>query len=101
MPDRIRQLLVETFNADLAALLSTARVALPSIEGHDGVLELQNEEGEFLDFIPDSASPEMVAITYRLYRRGFSGGLRAGEEAAWVKLRRLIGAAAAHGGPHG
>lgn len=95
MPNRIKQLLVDTFNADLAALHSSARVALPPSETHGDVLELQDDEGNFLDFIPDAASPEMAAIAYRLYGRGLNRGVRAGEDTAWAKLRHLIGAAAA------
>lgn len=106
MPNRIKQLFVDSFNTDLAALHSAARVALPPNEAHGDVLELQDEEGRFLEFIPDSASPEMVAIAYRLYGRGLNRGIRAGEYTAWAKLRRLIGAATADlppfdGGDHG
>jgi hypothetical protein len=93
MPDRIKQLRVDRFNADLAELDSAAHVDLPSVEGRGDLLELQDDEGNFLDFIPDSASPEMVAIAYRLYGRGLNHGVRAGEAAAWAKLRHLIGAA--------
>ncbi len=90
-PDPIRALFVESFNLDLAALNSPARVCLPSGD-NSGVLELQDDEGTFLDFIPESAAPEMVAIAYRLYGRGLNHGVRVGEEAAWAKLRHLIGA---------
>ena len=37
----------------------------------------------------------MAAIAFRLYARGLNRGVRAGEDAAWAKLRYLIGAAAA------
>ncbi|WP_263626345.1 hypothetical protein [Novosphingobium percolationis] len=36
-----------------------------------------------------------MAIAYRLYGQGLNHGVRAGEAAAWAKLRYLIGAAAA------
>jgi hypothetical protein len=93
MPDRIKQLRVDRFNADLAELDSTARVATSSTEVRGEMLELQDDEGNFLDFIPDSASPEIVATAYRLYGRGLNHGVRDGEAAAWAKLRHLIGAA--------
>jgi len=59
------------------------------------MLELQDDEGTFLDFIPASSNPQMAAIAYRLYGRGLNLGVRAGEDAAWAKLRHLIGAASA------
>ncbi len=90
----LSQLFVDSFNADLANLGSWARVALPPPQ-HSDVVELQDDEGNFLDFIPVSASPEMAAIAYRMYGRGLNLGVRAGEAAAWAKLRHLIGAAAA------
>lgn len=88
----LSELFVESFNADLENLGSAARVAPPR-PPHSDVLELQDDEGTFLDFIPASASPEMAAIAYRLYGRGLNLGVRAGEAAAWAKLRHLIGAA--------
>lgn len=93
-PDPIDTLFLESFNLDLSALSSAARVARPST-GQDNVLELQDDEGNFLCFIPADSSPEMAAIAYRLYGQGLNRGTRAGEEAAWAKLRHLIGAAAA------
>lgn len=91
----ITAMFIESYNADLAALGSAARVALPSNALHDDMLELQDDEGTFLDLIPASAEPQMAAIAYRLYGRGLNLGVRAGEDAAWAKLRHLIGAAAA------
>lgn len=38
----------------------------------------------------------MAAIAFGLYARGFSLGVRGGEEAAFAKLRHLIGAADAY-----
>lgn len=92
-PDPIGALFVESFNLDLAALHSAARVALPSSGNHPDMLELQDDEGIFLSFVPADASPEMVAIAYRLFGQGLNHGVRAGEAAAWAKLRHLIGAA--------
>lgn len=92
--DPIGAMFVEHFNLDLAALSSAARVALPAT-GQDNVLELQDDEGNFLSFIPADSSPEMAAVAYRLYAQGLGRGIRAGEDAAWAKLRHLIGAAAA------
>lgn len=92
-PDPISELFVESFNLDLAELHSAARVALPSNGNHGDVLELQDDEGNFLCFVPTEASPEMVAIAYRLHGQGLNRGVRVGEAAAWAKLRHLIGAA--------
>ncbi len=77
----------------LMILGCVARVGLPRESCHSGFLELLDEEGDFLEFIPIGASPEMVAIAYRLYGYGLNRGTRAGEAAAWAKLRTLIGAA--------
>lgn len=93
-PDPISELFVESFNLDLSELLSSARVALPSNGNHPDTLELRDDEGNVLCFVPADASPEMVAIAYRLYGQGLNLGVRAGEAAAWAKLRHLIGAAA-------
>lgn len=90
-------LFVASFNADLEQLSCEAQVTLPQNEAHEGMLELLNDEGDFIEFIPVDASPNMVAIAYRLYGRGLNQGLHAGEEAAWAKLRRLIRAAAEEG----
>ncbi|WP_240962522.1 hypothetical protein [Sphingobium sp. TB-6] len=87
--------LVERFNARLLQLNSSARVALTRIAGHADMLELRDDEENFLEFIPAEASPEMTAIAFRLYARGLNRGVRAGEDAAWAKLRYLIGAATA------
>ena len=87
--------LIERFNARLAELNSSARVAFARIAGHSGMLELRDDAENFLEFIPAEASPEMAAIAFRLYARGLNRGVRAGEDAAWAKLRYLIGAAAA------
>ena len=103
-PD-ITALFIASFNADLAALDSAAQVAAPRSSAPADMIELQDDEGTFLDFIPVSTEPRMAAIAYRLYGRALNLGVRAGEEAAWAKLRHLIGAApAAHaheGGHHG
>lgn len=85
----------ETLNQALTALGCAARVDPSSQLEHSHRLELQNEEGDFLDFIPLDASPEMIVIAYRLYGRGLNRGIRVGEEAAWAKLRTLIRAAPA------
>ena len=93
-PDPLAALFVASFNNDLMALNSSARVVLPSGGTRQPVLELQDEGGNFLCLIPEEASPEMVAIAYRLYATALTRGVAAGEEAAWEKLRFLIGAAA-------
>lgn len=98
MPARdsvITAMFIESYNADLAARGSNARVAVPSSGPQDDTLELQDDEGTLIAFIPASAEPQMAAIAYRLYGRGLNLGVRAGEDAAWAKLRHLIGAAAA------
>lgn len=94
-PDPISELFIESFNLDLTDLHSTARVALPTGGNHADTLELRDDDGNFLCFVPADASPEMVAVAYRLYGQGLNIGVRAGEAAAWAKLRHLIGAAAA------
>jgi len=101
-PD-ITALFIDSFNTDLAALDSAARVAAPRPGAPTDMIELQDDEGNFLDFIPASTEPQMAAIAYRLYGRAFNLGIRTGEEAAWAKLRHLIGAASAtrEGGRHG
>jgi hypothetical protein len=92
-PDSIiTALFIESYNADLAALRCAARVAAAK-PPHEGSIELLDEDGAFLDFVPADTSPQMAAIAYRLYGRGLNAGARAGEAAAWGKLRRLIGAA--------
>jgi len=90
---QLSELFINSFNADLENLGSTARVALPPPQ-HGEAIELRDDEGNFLEFIPASASPEMAAIAYRMYGRAFNRGVRAGEDAAWAKLRHLIGAVA-------
>lgn len=103
-PD-LTALLIASFNADLAALDSAALVGPPHPGTPDGMIELLDDEGNFLDFIPASTEPQMAAIAYRLYGRAFNLGVRTGENAAWAKLRHLIGAAPAdhsrEGGRHG
>jgi hypothetical protein len=91
----IDAMFVASFNDDLEKLLCEATVALAKSEAHRGLLELLDPEGNFIDFVPVDATPEMVAVAYRLYGRAFNQGVRAGEEIAWAKLRRLIGAAGA------
>lgn len=85
----------ETLNRALSALGCAARIDPSPQPQHSHRLELQNEEGDFLDFIPLDASAEMIVVAYRLYGRGLNQGTRAGEEAAWAKLRTLIRAAPA------
>ncbi len=84
---------VEAFNAALANAGSTAQVQLSPREQHRHHLELWGEDSDFLDYLPVSATPEMAAFAYRLYGLGLNYGMRAGEEVAWSKLRKLIGAA--------
>lgn len=93
-PDPVGELFVESFNLELADLLSPARVALPASGNPPDTLEMHDDEGIFLTLVPADASPDMVAIAYRLYGQGLNFGVRAGEAAAWAKLRHLIGAAA-------
>lgn len=93
-PDPVNcALFVESFNLDLVALSSGARVKLSTEGSRDGQLELRDDEGNFICLIPSDTRPEMAAIAYRLYGQGLNRGVRAGEEAAWAKLRYLIGAA--------
>lgn len=84
---------VHRFNARLAELNSPARVALTRLDGHSGMLELRDDEENFLELIPGDASPDMAAIAFRLYARAYNLGVRGGEESAFAKLRHLIGAA--------
>ena len=44
--------LIERFNARLAELNSSARVAFTRIAGHSGMLELRDDAENFLEFIP-------------------------------------------------
>jgi hypothetical protein len=92
--DPIGAAFVDAFNLDLATLSSTARVALATDGPGNDRLELQDDEGLVLALIPTDASPEMAAIAFRLHGQGLNRGVRAGEEAAWAKLRYLIGATA-------
>lgn len=87
-------LFVASFNRDLDALNCPARVALPSAGDAREILELHDADGNHLCTVPESIVPDMVAIAYRLYLQGLRRGLEAGEQAAWAKLRFLIGAAA-------
>jgi hypothetical protein len=87
-------LFVASFNRDLDALNCPARVALPSTGDAREILELHDAEGHHLCAVPESTAPDMVAIAYRLYVQGLRRGLEGGEQAAWAKLRFLIGAAA-------
>lgn len=91
-PDSIAALFVESYNLDLATLSSAARVALPSDTAQKAMLELLDDEGAFLCFIPSDTSPEMADIAFRLYGQGLRKGALTGEQAAWTKLRALIGA---------
>ncbi len=103
-PDpELTALFIASFNTDLTALNSAAQVAAPRPGMPADMVELLDDEGNFLDFIPASTEPRMAAIAYRLYGRALNRGIRAGEDAAWAKLRYLIGAAAAadpHEGGH-
>lgn len=92
-PDAAAALFVARFNRELDALRCPARIGLPSRDNPRRVLELHDAEGNFLSFVPDGISPQMVDITYRLYVQGLQRGLLGGEQAAWAKLRLLIGAA--------
>jgi hypothetical protein len=95
-PDsQLTALFIASFNADLAALNAAAQVGAPRPGTPADMIELLDDEGNFLDFIPASTEPRMAAIAYKLYGRGLNLGVRAGEEAAWAKLRHLIGAAPA------
>lgn len=89
-------LFVESFNADLEALNSPARIAMTKLSSGGDVFELLDDEGQFITLFPASATPEVTAAAYRLYGQGLNRGLRAGEDLAWSKLRHLIGAAAEH-----
>jgi hypothetical protein len=91
----ISALFIASFNADLERLNSAARVALPQDNVRPDMIEMRDDEGALLDFIPASTAPEMVAIAYRLYGRALNHGISAGEQMAWAKLRFLIGAATA------
>lgn len=65
MTDRdpaLAALFVESFNADLAVINSAARVALPQNDQHGDYLELRDDEGNLLEFIPAATEPEMAAI---------------------------------------
>ncbi|MET0238930.1 MAG: hypothetical protein ABW184_03440 [Sphingobium sp.] len=95
-PDpQISDLFFTSFSADLEALNSPARVALAQDGTGTDMIEMRDDDGAFLDHIPASSEPRMVAIAYRLYGHALNNGIRAGEEAAFAKLRFLIGAAAA------
>jgi hypothetical protein len=86
-------LFVESFNAELERLDSSARIAITRLSSGADVFELLDDEGQLVTLFPASATPEVTAAAYRLYGQGLNRGLRAGEELAWVKLRHLIGAA--------
>ena len=90
----IDQLFVDSFNADLELLNSSARIALTSLSAGGEVFELLDDEGQFVALLPLSATPDVTAAAYKLYGQGLNRGLRAGEDLAWSKLRHLIGAAA-------
>lgn len=87
-------LFVESFNADLEQLNSTARIAITNLSSCGDVFELLDDEGQLITLLPLSATPDVTAAAYKLYGQGLNRGLRAGEELAWSKLRHLIGAAA-------
>ena len=95
VPGAIDATFIALFNRELEALSSQARVELPDTALAQGMIELQDDEGRLICFIPADTSPKMAAITYRISSQAFTRGVRAGEAAAWDKLRYLIGAAAA------
>lgn len=69
-PDSLSTLFVESYNLDLAALSSSARVALATACPQLDRLELRDETGKLLCLIPADTTPEMADIAYRLYIRG-------------------------------
>ena len=91
----IDDMFVASFNADLQGMHCAATIALSQSAVHKDVFELLDDEGQFITFMPMSATPEVTAVAYRLYGQGLNTGIRAGEAAAWSKLRWLIGAAPA------
>ena len=92
---------IAQFNRVLAKRGCKAHVALFDLasapcEGRcPQILALIDDEGGFITEVPLTASCEMVALAYALCGRGFSRGVEAGEDAAWAKLRFLIGAPSA------
>lgn len=94
---------IAQFNRDLADRGCTAHVELFGLEDAmvanerrcPQILVLIDDEGRFITELPLALSCEMVALAYSLYGRGVTFGVQAGEDAAWAKLRFLIGAAAA------
>lgn len=100
MPDTdpvLDELFIARFNADLAQRNCAATIAPPQFNEHRDVVELRDDEGQFVCFLPASATPEVTVVAYRLYGQGLNKGLRAGEDLAWSKLRWLIGAAPSDG----
>lgn len=91
----IHSLLVESYNRDLERIGSVARVALPADPANEGMLSLHDDEGGFLALIPVDTAPSVAAIAFSLDSLAFARGVRAGEEAAFARLRYLIGAASA------
>ncbi|EJU12076.1 hypothetical protein LH128_15636 [Sphingomonas sp. LH128] len=91
----IHSLLVESYNRDLERIGSVARVALPIDPANEGMLSLHDDEGAFLTLIPVDTAPAVAAIAFSLHSLAFARGVRAGEEAAFARLRYLIGAASA------
>lgn len=91
--DGINELFIETFNIDLAELGSPARVAMPAGRGRRGLVDLLGADGVVLCSIPADTMPQMAAIAHDLHRASLEQGMAAGEQAAWSKLRALIGAA--------
>lgn len=91
----IHSLLVESYNRDLERIGSVARVALPAEPANEGMLSLHDDEGAFLALIPVDTAPGVAAIAFSLHSLAFARGVRAGEDAAFAKLRYLIGAASA------
>lgn len=94
-PRSLDALFIAAFNKILHEIDSMARVALPAPGEARDMIELQDDEGLVLALIPADTSPQLAAIAYRLYGQALNRGVRAGEDAAWAKLRHLIGAAAA------
>lgn len=89
----VDQSFVDTFNAALTALGTSASIAVTTLPTDGTTFELLDSEGDFLDLLPSDATPEITRVAHRLYEMGLRRGRRAGEAVAWFKLRSLIGAA--------
>jgi len=89
--DGDRALFVADFNKALAALPCVARVAAPKRPLARKMLELLDEDGQFLGYLPAEATPEMASFAWNLYSLGLGRGVVTGETAAWAKLRAKLG----------